>query len=205
MNRNHNKLREKITISFPAAAFFALTLLLDKTGGITACFISAVIHEFGHLLAMELSGCPAESIKIRIFGGEIVKKSQISKPLSRELLIIYGGAGANLIAAFLFGSCFYIFKTDFLKLLSIANLGICVFNLMPASALDGGTGLELIFSHFFGAGFAQKAINLLTVVLLIPIFTAGFVVLFNSPYNFSLLFIGIYLTLSLFISAKNKT
>lgn len=205
MNKRKIKLREKISFSFPAVALFALSLLLDKTGGITACFISAALHEVGHLFAMELSGYPAEKIKIRIFGGEIVKKNQISKPLSKELFIIYGGIISNLLFAFTFGGLYYFLNNDFLKLLCFTNLGLGFFNLMPACTIDGGMGLEMLLSNFFGADFAAKAINVLTVLLIIPIFTLGFIVLFNSPYNFSLLFIGIYLTMSLFISGNNKS
>lgn len=199
-----NKTKTKVSFSFPAVALFGLSLILDKTGGITACFISAVLHELGHLMAMKLSGYPAEKIKIRIFGGEIVKKNQIAKPLYKELFIIYGGIISNILFALCFWLLYCSFKDEFFKTLCITNGGIGFFNLLPACTLDGGVGLELLLSNFFGADFAAKAINVLTVLLIIPIFTLGFIVLFNSPYNFSLLFIGIYLTMSLFISAKNK-
>lgn len=204
MNKTAGRQKKELSVSFPAVAIFSLSLLLDKTGGITACFISAVLHELGHLLAMEISGYPAQKIKIRIFGGEILKKNQLSKPLSKELFIIYGGIISNLLFFLVFGGVYLAFKNEFIGILSLANLGIGLFNLLPAYTLDGGMGLELIFSHFFSSDTAARLINLLTVLLLIPIFTAGFIVLFNSPYNFSLLFIGIYLTLSLFISGKNK-
>lgn len=204
MNRGKISLCKKISFSFPASAFFALSLLLDKTGGITACFTAAVIHEFGHLLAMELSGYPAEKIKVRIFGGEIVKKNQLSKPLSKELFITYGGILSNAVSAFIFAALYCTFNSGSLKLLCAANIGLGLFNLMPACTLDGGIGLELVLANLFGSGFASKTINVLTVLLIIPTFTVGFIVLFNSPYNFSLLFIGIYLTLSLFMSGKNS-
>lgn len=194
---------KKISFSFPAVAVFAICVFLDKTGGITACFISAVLHECGHLLAMEISGYPAEKIKIRIFGGEIVKKNQIAKPLSSELLIIYGGIISNLLFAIVFGFINIYFDNNFLYVLCFSNIGIGLFNLLPASTLDGGVGLSLVLSHFFGEKAAGNVITVLTILLLIPIFTAGFLVLFNSPYNFSLLFIGIYLTLSLFVK-NNK-
>lgn len=202
MSKPKNKIISKISFSFPAVAVFALSLLLDKTGGITACFLSAALHELGHLFAMEISGCPAEKIKINLFGGEIVKRNQLSKTLSKELFIIYGGILANLLFALIFSALYPLFHIEFFKTMIFTNLGLGLFNLMPACTLDGGVGLELILSNFFGAGFAAKAVNILTVLLIIPIFTAGFIVLFNSPYNFSLLFIGIYLTLSLFITNK---
>lgn len=199
-----SKKRTRFSFSFPAVAVFSLSMLLDRTGGITACFISAVLHELGHLFAMELSGYPAEKIKICIFGGEIVKKSQISKPLSKELFIVYGGILSNLLFSSLFAALYCLFKNDFLNILCLTNLGLAFFNLMPACTLDGGIGLELVLANLFGSGFAIKTINVLTVLLIIPTFTVGFIVLFNSPYNFSLLFIGIYLTLSLFMSGKNS-
>lgn len=205
MNKKKIRLHRKISLSFPATSLFALSLLLDKTGGITACFIGAFLHECGHLFAMELSGYPAEKIKIRVFGGEIIKKNQISKPLSKELFIIYGGIISNLLFALVFGGLYFLFNNDFLKILSFTNIGLGLFNLMPACTLDGGVGLEILLSNFFGTNFAAKVINLLTVLLLVPVFTLGFIVLFNSPYNFSLLFIGIYLTASLFVSGKNRS
>lgn len=98
---------------------------------------SCLLHEAGHIIAMQLFG-----IKIRhitFYSGGISVKS--SPPLECtgsfvEAAVLAAGSAFNLIiaaAAYIAGS----------RLLMLTDLSLALFNLLPFSALDGGRLLRL--------------------------------------------------------------
>ncbi|MEE0873727.1 MAG: hypothetical protein UIH27_09750 [Ruminococcus sp.] len=78
-----------------------------------------------------------------------------------------------------------------------ANASVGLFNSLPVMSLDGGQLLYLLLCRRFSGQTAERVITLLTLIMLIPLAAFGFVVLFQSPGNFSLLFVCGYLLLSL--------
>ena len=72
-----------------------------------------------------------------------------------------------------------------------------VFNALPVSNLDGGQALYLLLTLKFSDTTANKVIDILTIILIFPTAILGFILLFNSKYNFSLLLISIYLIIAL--------
>ena len=88
---------------------------------------------------------------------------------------------------------------ELLLTFSIVNLLTGLFNLLPVSNLDGGQAIYLILTQKFTDKTANRIIDVLTVLLIFPISIAGFIVLLNSKYNFSLLLISVYLIITLII------
>ncbi|MCI2112819.1 MAG: site-2 protease family protein [Ruminococcus sp.] len=78
-----------------------------------------------------------------------------------------------------------------------------LFNILPVMSLDGGQLLYLILSRFFSDTVSQRIVNVITFIIIFPLATFGFILLFNSKYNFSLLIVCIYLVFSL-ICRNNK-
>ena len=64
-------------------------------------------------------------------------------------------------------------------------------------SFDGGQLLYILLSRRFTGHTAEKAVNIITFIALFPIAVLGFIILFNSDYNFSLLFVCGYIILSL--------
>jgi stage IV sporulation protein FB len=65
--------------------------------------------------------------------------------------------------------------------------------------LDGGQLIYILLVKRFTPEISAKILEVITIITALPIFFIGIMVMLNSKYNFSLLFIGIYLILSLFI------
>ena len=72
-----------------------------------------------------------------------------------------------------------------------------LFNLLPVMSLDGGQLLYILLSRRRTPGQAEKIVCRLTFICIFPLAALGFVVLFHSHYNFSLLFVCVYLVFTL--------
>lgn len=76
-------------------------------------------------------------------------------------------------------------------------MSVGLFNLIPVMSLDGGQLLYLLLSRRFDEALAERLVNIVTFLFIFPLAAVGFLLLLKSKYNFSLLFVCIYLVLSL--------
>lgn len=180
----------KILISYPALAVITLIVLSNVYTNYLLCLTAVLIHETGHLIPMFLFALKPEAFEIRAFNIKIIAKARYNTNFFRDFIITASGALFNLFA-FLF---FFRINID----LAYVNLFIALFNLLPASSLDGGQLIFLALSRAFSRKTTARIIDIITIITALPIFFFGILILFYSKYNFSLLIIGIYLVLSLF-------
>jgi stage IV sporulation protein FB len=114
------------------------------------------------------------------------------------LLIIFFGPAANFIC-FLLLYLLYLLGIETLLPLAAANLSVGLFNLLPVMSLDGG---QLLYLHLCRKHTPERSAQLVyrtTFLILLPTSALGFLVLFHSHYNFSLLFVCAYLIFALIV------
>ncbi|MCH5202303.1 MAG: hypothetical protein J1F17_03765 [Oscillospiraceae bacterium] len=181
-----------VSFQFIYVALLVIVLMLDNSGGIFCCFLASFFHEIGHLSALLLLKQKVDEIKFSVF--DIKIKSTCFVGFSRELIIVLSGVTMNFLL------CIFLYRI--IPLFSLANLFIGIFNILPVSTLDGGQALKLILCNFLSQKKANLIINILTVIVSIPIFTLGIIILFNTGYNFSFLLLGIYLILTVVYNRK---
>lgn len=184
-----------ISITFPAIAVVTLILITNFATNYLLCFIAIIIHESAHLTAMYICGSNPSAFEISTFDIKIIENRRLTLPFFKDLIIVLAGPIINIVLYFLFLQINMPF--------SYINLFLGLFNLLPCASLDGGQFLYLVLSKRFTERLAERIIDILTLITLFPIFVVGIVVLLQSKYNFSLLFLGLYLLLSLFIK-KSK-
>lgn len=175
--------------SFIAVALMSMVLVIDVTGNVAMCFLCAILHECGHIIAMRCFGIVPKSVKLRLF--DVVINADSNKAFVPDLVITLCGPFANIVLAFLF---YFVCKP-----LAFVNLYIALFNLLPIETFDGGRALSLILSRKFSPKTVRTVLKALTFVLLVPIFLLGIFVLLYSKYNYSLLLISLYLLAILFL------
>ena len=173
---------------FLVVALMSTVMILDTTFKVCACLVSAIIHETGHLIAMCLFSIKPKSITLKAF--DIVIDADISNSFWSDLTVTLSGPLFNL----LFSLAFFPVS----KLLSLANICIGIFNLLPIQTFDGGHALTLLLCSRFSAHTSEKIIKVITFLFLVPFFFVGIMVLFYSKYNNSLLLISLYLVAILF-------
>jgi Zn-dependent protease/CBS domain-containing protein len=129
-------------------------------------FSCVVLHELGHALVSMHAGVPAKAIILLPIGG-ITLLDETQQPLEsgaqtwkRDIRIALAGPLVNLVMAFVVGSILlavapeiqlwskpYVHSSNLPRSLIWANLGLALFNLLPAYPMDGGRVLRAIFSR----------------------------------------------------------
>ena len=158
--------------------------------------MAVIIHECGHLFAMLICKSPPDKIKISLFEIKITNSSRqlnttrqnLCSTASRPMAFVW-----LLIVLYLL----YLYNSEFLLPIAMANLCTGLFNMLPVMSLDGGQLMYVILCRKFSEKSAERIINITAVIILFPLTVLGFMVLLNSKYNFSLLFVCAYLIASL--------
>jgi Zn-dependent protease len=112
-------------------------------------FASVLAHEVGHMVVARRFGIGSDAINLWFLGGTTRLSSEPRTPVS-SIAISIAGPMTNLVLGVLLGlghlalrsNDASIVVTDTTLWLCIANLGIGVLNLLPASPLDGGRVLH---------------------------------------------------------------
>lgn len=174
----------------------ALCIILDIFTEFLFCVIAVIIHELGHLSAMIYYGYMPDKITISPFEIKIVNYSRQIKSTRENFFIVFFGPFVNFICFILF-YLLYLINSNFFVPFAAANLCTCLFNMLPAMSLDGGQLLYILLCKRFSEKTAERVVFFTAVLVLVPLTAVGFIVLLNSKYNFSLLFVCVYIALSL--------
>ncbi|MBP3330112.1 MAG: site-2 protease family protein [Clostridia bacterium] len=183
----------KIKVSF----FFALTLALigisDKTNTTLLCLLAASLHELGHLIFLLACKEKPTEIIFTPFGIRIERRNNNSLSFKKEALSAFAGPLVNLILFIFFRGTYF----------AQINLTIAVLNLLPCEPLDGSKILENILKIKLPFIKAEKISLIISCITVFPVAVLGFIILFQSKYNFSLLFVSIYLIFFIALKKKN--
>ncbi len=129
-------------------------------------FGSVVLHELGHALVGARAGVPAKAIILLPIGG-VTLFDETQQPIEpglltwkRDIRIAVAGPLVNLIIAAIAGSVLlafapqihlwtkpFVYSGNLPRSLVWSNLGLALFNLLPAYPMDGGRVLRALFSR----------------------------------------------------------
>jgi len=187
-------------------AFLTFIFVMDKS--YTAIFgvLSALLHEVGHILAIFFKRGNIKEIKFGIVNIDISSDSfntYLSNESKDELIILISGPLINLILALILKVIFLNNGCYIVNLVSYQNLFLGLVNLLPINSLDGGRIFYILLCKKLDFILAEKILNILSFIILVPVCILGFIVLIKSKYNFSLLILGCYL-LSYVLLKNNK-
>lgn len=117
-------------------------------------FACVVLHELGHSYIAKKRGINIQSITLFLFGG-VSSMEEIPRDPKTELKMALAGPGVSFLISLIFMSIYLIFKPaedsfmqindPYLRLLwmlSIINIMLGIFNLLPAFPMDGGRVLR---------------------------------------------------------------
>ena len=150
--------------------------------------LAAMLHEGGHLLAMFLMKTPPSELRLCPFGIEIVKRESRANHYVQDVVVSLSGPCANAVA------CIILFSTgQGESVFFAAHFLLAVLNLLPIEPLDGGQALFAFLCLRHPLETAGKVIEIVSFFTLLPLSVLGFVILFRSQHNFSLLLAACYM------------
>ena len=148
---------------------------------IFAVFGCVVLHELGHALAARKFGIATHDIVLLPIGG-VANLERIPRNPRQELLIAIAGPSVNVvIATLLFAwtavSSFGGIAGWFIYNIAWVNVGLVLFNMLPAFPMDGGRVLRSLLAMFVSH---QKATQAATSVGKVAAIGLGFFGLFSG-------------------------
>ena len=170
---------------------------------ILAVFGCVFLHEVGHALAARSYGIETHDIVMYPIGG-VASLMRIPKNPVQELVIAVAGPAVNVvIAAVLFTWMAIVpaagFTGWFIANLAIVNVGLVVFNMLPAFPMDGGRVLRAILAMFTSH---YRATQIATAVGQVAAVGLGLLGLFSS--HLMLMFIAAFVYFAANAEAKRN-
>lgn len=189
MNRETKKILAEIVLILLVCSYNRMFIF---------AFIWVFLHEVTHILIALKYGCKFYNISFHIFGLN-AELSDINILKDKEKIIIYSsGAAFNIaVAVFLYFLSFK-YSNSFIETSINLNIGLAVFNLLPAYPLDGSRILEIILSKKILFKKAQRIISIISFIIAGLFIVIGiYIYIFLHSLNFSMLIgaiIIIYIT-----------
>lgn len=187
-----------VEITFLFVALITFIITMNAPANVIITIISSLLHEMGHLLTMSAVGNKPQAVRLEVTGINIKRAQSIKISTKNELAIALGGPLANGVIFIIccFAICFY--QSEMLLTVACVNLILMTFNLLPVKRLDGGMALYFLLSRRFDAEICSKILKITSIIFIALIYIWGLYVFVSSKYNFSVLIIAIFLTLSMF-------
>lgn len=169
--------------------------------GVVAFFASILAHELGHAIVAQRNNIGVRAITLWLLGGVAELEREADDP-GVEFRIAIAGPAVSVALAVIFGALTFGVTTFFgsgifaftLGYLAIVNLGVAVFNMIPASPLDGGRVLTSVLwwrndnRHISRAKSARVGEIFGNILLAV-----GIIGVFNGSGTYLLAFLGFFL------------
>jgi Zn-dependent proteases len=148
----------RVEISLLVMLFLVVSRFTNPVFGIAVGIglaISIALHELGHSLVAQAFGCKVRDITLMMLGGCATIVNMPRKAWQEILMAAAGPAVSALLAAFgiAVGSGLIPVPGRFFGAVVVElawwNLGLLLFNLLPAFPLDGGRILRAFLQQFF--------------------------------------------------------
>ena len=177
-------------ISVCVSGYFLLATVVvfwgDASGMAAWGLLAAVGHELGHIWMMRRVGCEQCEVRIGLCGMRILRRQEVG--YGREWKIHLAGGGVNLLVGAAGLAVYFLCGREVWVLRFSAAQGLVGgMNLLPIYPLDGGQALFALLCLRMEGKRAERITNGVAVLCLCPLATVGFLVLFRTKYNGSLL------------------
>lgn len=185
-----------------AKKILAEIILIILVCSYNSMFIFALLwvflHELVHILVALKFGCKFYNIELHVFGMRADLLDIDSLKSSQRILVYLSGALLNIFLAITFYTINIRYNTNFIETSMNLNIGLAIFNLLPAYPLDGSRVFEILLSKKMLFKKAQKVISIISYFIAILFMViATLIYIFLHSLNISMIIgaiIIIYIT-----------
>lgn len=135
----------RLHVSFLFSAFIAFIIGREESSGLSVMFVSALLHELGHLIFLLSYGCENLTLGLYPGGARITGQGIDTLPYQKALVSVLAGPFVNLLLFGVLTGAATLTDISDLDFAAGINLKLALFNLLPLSFLDGGRALHYIF------------------------------------------------------------
>ena len=107
--------------------------------------LAAVIHEFGHVLAIKTLKGKIKRVDIMPLCARIVTSGTLSH--KRDMAVFLCGPAANIIVFFMYLPFLFVSRSPYIWYFALVNLFLAVLNLLPIPGNDGYRALEAMLKN----------------------------------------------------------
>lgn len=170
-------------------------------------YVCVVLHEMGHALAARKYGVDTLHIVLYPIGG-VASLERIPEKPFEELVVAIAGPMVNVGIALGLGVYIYFFASlpvaddgvspfismldtfdEFIALLFATNIGLVIFNIIPAFPMDGGRVLRSLLAMKIGRLKATKIASIIGQVFAILFVMWGFL---SEPFQPIIILVGFF-------------
>lgn len=163
--RLHGALVLMLTLLLAAAGWRFGALAAAQTAALSVgLLLSVTAHELGHAAMAARHGIPSVAILLTPMGGAVQMAPRRVLPWV-DVVVALAGPAVSLLLAVFFGSLAAISGAQVVRALAALNLGLGLFNLVPALPLDGGRVLRGLLVMRYGARVGGRVSLAVAVVL----------------------------------------
>lgn len=191
-------------IKFSASlSMFPILFCIISCNGPRYAFIAigtAVIHEFGHIIAAKLLKINISSMKLDMLGARINMGSElVSYP--REILLCAAGPGANILTVLV---CLPFIHSETVAFVAASSAVLATINLMPIHSFDGGRILSSVISSFFGTLVSRRVVDITSAICLSVVWIISSYLLLRVGASLSVFIFCISVFGSVFLARDNE-
>ena len=159
-------------IFFSSGGPFGIGFFLLLLIGMFTC---VVMHEYGHALMARYFGIGTRDITLYPIGG-VARLEKMSEKPHEELLIAVAGPAVNVVIVTILIPIIFILGLrleggaayeSYICVLCAMNVGLVLFNMIPAFPMDGGRVFRAIVSMLFGEPIATRIAVYVGVVVIV--------------------------------------
>lgn len=184
------------------AEILLVIILLSIDRSFIIAFISIIIHEFTHIFIARYKGSKYDNLQFHIYGSR-VELMDLEELNNKDKLLIYlSGPLANIMIICI-AAIFYVHnKNNIFETVINLNLGLVIFNLLPAYPLDGARVAEIILSKKMSYKRAQGIISLISYIIATFFIVESILIcIVLKQFNISMLLAGMVI---IFITTSEK-
>ena len=136
-------------------------------------FLWIMLHELSHIIVASLMGCKFNNVELHIFGAR-AEMLELEEFTDRKKLLIYmAGPVFNIVMAIVLYIIRVNIKSYIIDQSIKLNIGLAIFNLLPAYPLDGSRIYEILLSKRMLFKNAQKVISVVSYCMAVLFLITG--------------------------------